>query len=175
MPTSGLPKYSRGFLWCRIRVSHLQRTFLVMALKRQLSQPLQGATPARKTPRLTLTIKTPPSPDPVSTGPTVVVSPYDDDPPTSPFRHFRNVPSTAENTLLGLNPAQLVERLENLAEEYARSVDEMGAEIDHLKREVSFARRRLEASPSFEERDAAGGQLAQSGETPAPIRLRRTH
>ena len=54
-----------------------------------------------------------------------------------------------------MDPAQLVARLEDLAEEYQRSVDEMGAEIDHLRREVSFARRRLEATPSLEVCDVA--------------------
>ena len=133
----------------------LPPTSRLMALKRQLSQPSPGATPARKAPRLALAVEIPSSPDPVLTGPTVVVSPDDDHPANSPFRYFRNVQPLPANALSHLDPAQLVERLEDLAEEYERSVDEMGAEIEHLKREVSFARRRLEATPSFEARDTA--------------------
>lgn len=37
-----------------------------------------------------------------------------------------------------LDTAALVQRLEDLAEEYAQTIDEMGAEIEQLRHEVSF-------------------------------------
>lgn len=127
-----------------------------MALKRELSQSSTGAAPPRKTPRLTLTIDIPSSPpDPISTASTVSASIDERVPSPSQSSRLFSIPSLSVDSLRKMDPAQLVAWLEDLAEEYQRSVDEMGAEIDHLRREVSFARRRLEATPSLEVCDVA--------------------
>ena len=73
----------------------------------------------------------------------------------SPPRSSDNLGPLPVSALRNLDSAQLVARLEDLAEEYARSVDEMGEEIYNLRHEVSFARRQLESTPSFEEGDPA--------------------
>ena len=123
-----------------------------MALKRELSQQSASETPPRKAPRLTLAVNLPVSPDPTSTGPTE--SPTDDDRipvlPASPPTY----PVPRPTPWLQLEPVQLVARLEDLAAEYERSVDEMGAEIEELKRQVDVAQRRLEAASSLEDRGA---------------------
>lgn len=120
-----------------------------MALKRELSQQSASETPPRKAPRLTLAVNLPVSPDPTSTGPTE--SPTDDDRipvlPASPPTY----PVPRPTPWLQLDPVQLVARLEDLAAEYERSVDEMGAEIEELKRQVNVAERRLEAASSLED------------------------
>ena len=121
-----------------------------MALKRQLSQPSPGATPARKAPRLTLAIPIPSSPDPISTAPTVVSPAEDDRVPILPPSAL--TPAVSRPTpFIQLDPVQLVAQLEELAAEYERSVDDMGAEIAELKRKVRLAERRLEATPSMED------------------------
>ena len=180
--TCGSRKRPRGCGKQYIKRAAFPPTSRPMALKRELSQSSIGAAPPRKTPRLApplqtprlapprptsrlaLTVLTPSSPDPISTASTVV-SPSNDDRIPSPSRSSRltSVPSLSVNSLKKLDSAQLVARLEELAEEYERSVDEMGAEIDHLRREVSFARRRLEATPSLEESDMAAHRASGPG------------
>ncbi|KAI1783514.1 hypothetical protein LXA43DRAFT_1102461 [Ganoderma leucocontextum] len=119
-----------------------------MPLKRQLSQPSPAASPARKVPRL-ITVDIPLSPDPISGAPTVV-SPSDTEhvpspPPSSahpyyPVTQATHYPISQSNSLQGLQPEELVARLDEMAAQYDQAVDEVGAEIVELQRQLGIAR-----------------------------------
>ena len=71
----------------------------------------------------------------------------------------------------GLGPEDVLARLDAMAERYADAVDEVEAEVFELRRQVSLARRCLEATSSFEEcvggtaiTDSNGGSQPSGGQ-----------
>ena len=133
--TSGAVCNTRGKDDCLLKPARSSNpSFTAVSLKRQLSQPSPGATPTRKAPRLTLCLDIPSSPDGIPTAPTIV-SPSAEDVIPCPSAPRSDHPFAGMGAAHSLDPAALVQRLEDLAEEYARTVDEMGAEIQQSYRE----------------------------------------